>query len=153
MEDSEAPSTHSLQIYTALLEEVLSEIPSILGRLVYLAALRNSATGQYEHPDLARRFGAVQVHGVLRASHYEAFADWLDYDLERRHTEVLLYLACHGIDKKMVLEKWRQSKAYQNLIPASARELEGNLFLQEFELVLELLSVETDVDTNAKGVP
>ena len=64
-----------------LWRHTISQIPTLFGRLVYLASLRNHNTGQYEHHGFAQTYGMEASDRAMRASHESAFADWLKLEL------------------------------------------------------------------------
>lgn len=129
-----------------LWRNTLSQIPSVFGRLVYLSSLRNSNSGNYEHHGLALVFGEDEADRSLRASHDQAFAEWLGYTLEQQKADLDLYLAALLEDKSRILETWLRLAPYRNLIPASIPAVERRLYLTEFETLLALLKNEYGVD-------
>jgi hypothetical protein len=62
----------------------LSQIPSELGKLAYLASLRHPNTGVYRHAGLAMRSGSVLADEALRISHERIFRAWLTLSLRKR---------------------------------------------------------------------
>ena len=52
-----------------LWRNTISQIPSVFGRLVYLASLRNPNNGSYEHHGLALVFGEDEANKALKNSH------------------------------------------------------------------------------------
>ncbi|MEO7145481.1 MAG: hypothetical protein ABI165_18445 [Bryobacteraceae bacterium] len=135
-----------------LWRNTLSQIPSIFGRLVYLSSLRNTNSGRYEHHGLALVFGDDEADRALRASHCEAFADWLDFTLEHQKADLDLYLSALVENKSLILETWLRLAPYRNLIPGVVASMERKLYMTEFETLLELLKNEYGVaapDPNA----
>jgi hypothetical protein len=124
-----------------LWRHTLSHIPTSFGRLVFLSGLRDSNTGIYTHYGFAQRVGDDEAHETLRQSHFECFAEWLICSLEEQKADLDLYLSGIDSDKKTILETWIQTRPYRNLIPASALEMERNLYLSDLETLLELLTV------------
>jgi hypothetical protein len=128
-----------------LWRNTLSQIPTLFGRLVYLSSLRDTNSGTYEHYGLAQVFGAKDADRTLRQSHTQAFAAWLNLNLEQQKADLEDYLAGLEEDIDSILANWIRLAPYRNLIPARAREVERQLYLTDFEVVLELLKFDHDV--------
>lgn len=128
-----------------LWRNTLGQIPSVFGRLVYLASLRDANTGRYEHHGMAQIFGEEEAHEALRDSHSLTFSEWLCLDLERQKADLDLYLSAFNTDKPTILRTWIRLAPYRNLVPASIREVENRLYLGDLETLLELLRNEYSV--------
>ena len=122
-----------------LWRNTLSQIPSVFGRLVYLASLRNANNGTYEHYGLALVFGEDEANRALRDSHSAVFAEWLGFNLEQQKADLDLYLAGLFEDKRQVIETWVRLAPYQNLVPASIRSVERRLYINDLTALIELL--------------
>lgn len=121
-----------------LWRNTLSQIPSVFGRLVYLASLRNANNGNYEHYGLALVFGEDEANRALRESHTAVFAEWLSFNLEQQKADLDLYLAGLFEDKRQVIETWVRLAPYQNLVPASIRSVERRLYINDLTALIEL---------------
>jgi hypothetical protein len=128
-----------------LWRNTLSQIPTLFGRLVYLSSLRDSNSGTYQHYGLAQVFGVKEADRTLRQSHTQAFASWLNLNLEQQKSDLEDYLAGLEEDIEAILANWIRLAPYRNLIPARAREVERQLYLTDLEVVLELLKFDHDV--------
>src|SRR5271170_3371121 len=87
-----------------LWRNTVSQIPSVFGRLVYLASLRNPNNGCYEHHGLALVFGEDEANKALRNSHTAVFAEWLSFNLEQQKADLDLYITGLFEDKRVVVE-------------------------------------------------
>jgi hypothetical protein len=121
-----------------LWRNTLSQIPTVFGRLVYLASLRNSNNGNYEHYGLALVFGEDEANRALKDSHSTVFAEWLTFNLEQQKADLDLYLAGLFEDKRVVVETWVRLAPYQNLIPAAIRGVERRLYINDLSALIEL---------------
>jgi hypothetical protein len=114
----------------------LSQIPHVLGRLVYLASLRNPNNGQYEHHGLAQIYGAEKAHATLLTSHESSFSEWLNYDLVKQEGELRLQLAGLDGQPKEIAAAWLQLGTYRNWMPITASEAQRALYLMDLEALL-----------------
>ena len=121
-----------------LWRNTLSQIPTVFGRLVYLASLRNANNGHYEHHGLGLVFGEDEANRALKDSHASVFAEWLTFNLEQQKADLDLYLAGLFEDKRVVVETWVRLAPYQNLIPTSIRGVERRLYINDLAALMEL---------------
>jgi hypothetical protein len=121
-----------------LWRNTISQIPSVFGRLVYLASLRNPNSGSYEHHGLALVFGEDEANKALKTSHSAVFAEWLSFNLEQQKADLDLYISALFEDKRVVIENWIRLAPYRNLLPASVRGVERRLYIADFTALLEL---------------
>ncbi|MFN7996453.1 MAG: hypothetical protein U0Q18_22770 [Bryobacteraceae bacterium] len=117
----------------------LSRIPTVFGRLVYLASLRNPNSDSYEHHGLTQMFGSEHSEEILRESHGRVFHDWLCLSLEQQSADVHEYLAELQGNPANILKTWQQLRPYRNLVPKSARDVERDLYLSDLETLLEVM--------------
>jgi len=120
----------------------LSQVPTLFGRLAYLASLRDANSGRYQHFGLAQVYSDEEADQALRSSHARVFADWLNYPLTRQKADLEEYLLSIEGDRRTLLETWAALSPYRNLIPAEATAAERELFLSDLELILQLLRSE-----------
>ncbi|MBI3684361.1 MAG: hypothetical protein HY235_28645 [Acidobacteria bacterium] len=132
-----------------LWRHTLAQIPSVFGRLVYLAALRDSNSGAYAHHGLAAVFGDEEASQAIRESHQETFGAWLEFGLEQQKADLEIYVAGLEPSRKKVAETWSKLEPYRNLPPDSARPVEKDLFLADLEALLSLLRNEPDAGAPA----
>jgi hypothetical protein len=133
----------------AMLEEswrrTIGKIDTLLGRLAYVASLRNVNTGTYEHFGLAEKVGAAEVDDLIRRSHLEIFQQWLCFNLERQKDELLEYFAGQEGTRREILSNWLVLGPYAAWVPADSRDVERNLFYTDLETVLEVIRNESGV--------
>jgi hypothetical protein len=133
----------------AALEEswrrTISTIGTLLGRLAYLASLRNANTGAYEHFGLAEKAGAAEADRLIRSAHLEIFQQWLCFSLERQKEELEAYFSSLDGDRREILSNWLVLGPYAAWVPAESRDVERTLFYGDLEMVLELIRAESGV--------
>ena len=126
-------------------DRTLHGIPTVLGRLQWLASLRNANTGAYEHFGLAQRTSSAEVNRLVRTSHLGTFQEWLSFPLQRQKEEVEEYFDGLDDDRRETLASWLSLLPCGTWIPAESRDVERSLFLSDLELVLELVRAEYGV--------
>jgi hypothetical protein len=129
-----------------LWKHTLSKIPTIYGRLAYLAGLRDARTGVYQHHGLAATFGREESKRTLGESHRQVFAEWLALPLAEKAANLRSYLAVAEEtteeSQETILTHWQRSGQHRVQFPASASAAERALFTQELDLLIELLRAE-----------
>jgi hypothetical protein len=136
--DSEAAITESWR-------RTLAGIPTLIGRVAYLASLRNANTGVYEHFGISQRIGEDDADRVLRQSHMAVFQEWLCYGLENQKEELEEYLSGLNGDRREIMANWITLEPYGTWVPAESRDVERKLFHDDLSVVLEILRTEYGV--------
>jgi hypothetical protein len=126
-------------------QRTLSAIPTIIGRVAYLASLRNANTGTYEHIGLSQRIGENEVDRILRRSHMSTFQEWLCFGLERQKEELEEYFSGLPGERREIIANWLTLEPYGNWVPAESRDVERKLFYADLGVVLELIRNEYGV--------
>jgi hypothetical protein len=112
-----------------LLRSTLLQIPTTLGRVVYLASLCNRTSGKYEHQSLGNWFGVEEADRVLRQNHRKIFSEWLGYSLEEQKNDLSDYLQDRDAG---------ELRPFAALIPPGVTEVERQLFVTDLETLLVL---------------
>src|SRR3954451_17865747 len=127
------------EVFDEIWGRELAEIETAYGRLVYLASLRDSNSGRYEHyatePDSRKR-----VHSQLLRLHEAIFREWVDYTLERKKADIELYICgLDSVNPSELVDAWLRLTPYKNLVPAAIRGPEREQHISDFEAILGLL--------------
>jgi hypothetical protein len=122
-----------------LFKNTLSRIPTLFGRLTYLASLRDSNSGVYNHHGLGAIFGRDESRRALGEAHTQIFQLWLNLPLAAKQEDLVEYLTSVEDPPAAVVAYWAKAGVSRGYIPRSAGEAEQELFLQEFALLVELL--------------
>ncbi|MGA3075144.1 MAG: hypothetical protein ABSG56_15755 [Bryobacteraceae bacterium] len=124
-----------------LWRHTLARIPSLFGRVLYLASLRNQTSGVYEHAGLAQMVGEEEAAETLRRSHARVFQDWLCLNLEQQKVDLREYLA-ETPNPAAMLAGWAATTPYKGWAPSTAQDFEQRLFAGDLETLLALLKRE-----------
>jgi hypothetical protein len=121
-----------------LFRNTLSRIPTVFGRLAYLASLRDRNCGVYMHHGLTSIYGGKQSHQALAESHREIFQSWLELSLADKIEDLKDYV--NTLDHPdAFLEYWRPGPPSRSYLPEAVHGAEKTLFFDEFEILLEVL--------------
>ncbi len=130
-----------------LWKHTLSQIPSMYGRICYLASLRDQNSGAYRHHGLSMMFGRDESNRALRESHEEIFSEWLRLSMREKRMDVSRHFAALEDPLQVVVDHMLTTRIYQTQIPASAPRLEQRLFCTDLKTVLE--TIRTGLEESA----
>jgi len=119
-----------------LFKHTLSTIPTVYGRLTYLASLRDANSGVYRHHGLFLSFGREESALALRTSHESLFTTWLTLSLAQKSEDLAAYFASLDDPETTVVQHWKKSRIYRTHAPTSATPAEAELFVAELEILL-----------------
>jgi hypothetical protein len=119
-----------------LWRKTLSRIPTHFGRLVFLSSLRDPLTGRYAHPPLSQIVGGEITDRTLCHSHHHVFSEWLGFTLAQQKADLDEYMVASRAPLDLV--------PYRDIVPATAHQVERQLYLADLETLLELLRFEHD---------
>jgi hypothetical protein len=122
-----------------LWKHTLSQIPTLYGRIAYLASLRDQNSGAYRHHGLAVLFGRDESSRALRESHEDVFVEWIRLSMREKRMDVARHFATLEDPVSVVAEHMLASRIYHTQIPAAAERLEQELFCTDLKTVLETI--------------
>jgi hypothetical protein len=125
-----------------LWKHTLSKIPTVCGRLAYLASLRDTHSGVYKHHGLTNSFGRDEAVRALRESHEKEFLAWLNLSLSAKSDDLKAHLNGLDANSEQVVAHWLKAGIYRGFVPPSARQVETELFARDFEILLGFLRAE-----------
>ncbi|MBV9399171.1 MAG: hypothetical protein JO062_14405 [Bryobacterales bacterium] len=123
-----------------LFKNTLSHIPTVFGRLAYLASLRDPVSGIYRHHGLGAIFGREESRKALYESHWNVFREWLNLPLQHKSEDLQAYLSGLEEPRALVLQHWANAQMHRSFMPTAVRKAEEELFVQEFDILLEVLN-------------
>ncbi len=127
------------EAYEDLLHRTLSKISSDMGRLIYLASMRDYNTGSYHHDGLAARFSPAIAREALEMAHREVFHRVAALKLRDLVRQMSMYLeSCHEVETD-VLRAWQRLEPYRILVPLNVHPTVSALFISNIKLALVIL--------------
>jgi hypothetical protein len=123
-----------------ILQAMLRQVSTLFGRLEFLASLRNTQTGKYEHAVLAQVIDPGELDQLLRQHHQQVFSEWLASNLEEQKADLTGFLRApsRGVGAGAGLASLA---AHADMIPPGARPVERQLYLTDWETLLELMNL------------
>ena len=134
MPESPANSLSARSPAAIVWRNTLSQVPTVFGRLAFLASLRDPVSGRYSHESLVRPLGPEAADRALCNSHHQVFAEWLGFSLAEQKSDLDDYLRNATASRSAV--------DYHHLVPPTARDVERQLYVTDLETLLELLKYE-----------
>lgn len=129
----------SRQSVLQLWKQHVCNIPSVFGRLAFLAGLKNSETGIYTHFYLTPQLGTVEADKVIRTSHIGVFFEWLSLSLQEQHADLNRFLVSVEGHRRQILAACAVLAPQVWCIPTEAHKHERRLFLADLDATLEPL--------------
>jgi hypothetical protein len=122
-----------------LWKRTLSQIPTVYGRLAYLASLRDPNSGIYRHHGLATLFGRDESNRALRESHERVFLEWVSLSMREKRLDLGRHFAGLEDPVHMVIDHLLTTGSYRLQSAASAQAMEHELFCTDLEILLEMI--------------
>ncbi len=119
----------------AFLDQTLEEIPTVFGRLAYMAALRDPERDTYRHPILSQILPGTSLDQILRVAHLRIFLRWLEFNLRQQRGDLTRYLG-YGELGPAFLRRLRDRDAFSRLPPADAASHERALFTSDLTVIV-----------------
>jgi len=117
----------------------LAGIPTLFGRLTYMASLRDLSSGRYEHAGLAALYPDEALQQALQLCHEQVFERILETSLEEQLEDLRSCLKAMEGGISVVVSHWLGMEAYRVLLPEKSPDYLKELFCSNSRALLELL--------------
>jgi hypothetical protein len=121
-----------------LTERTLAAIASEFGKLIYLASLRDLASGTYRHEGLEALYSAGSVQEALLQAHREVCGRIMEMPLARQERDLLSSWEGFEACSEDLIGNWRESEVYRTLLPSGLPDYMRTLFCSNIETLLSV---------------
>ncbi|HXY24987.1 MAG TPA: hypothetical protein VEI73_10075 [Candidatus Acidoferrum sp.] len=121
----------------------LAGIPTLFGRLAYIASLRDLSSGRYEHAGLAALYPDEALQQAVQLCHEQVFERILETPLEQQLEDLRTCLEAMQGGVAVAVSHWAGLEAYRVLMPEKSPDYLKELFCSNSRALLELLSEKT----------
>lgn len=125
-----------------LTERTLAAISSEYGRLIYLASLRDLASGMYRHEGLEALYSAGSVQEALTQAHREVCSRIMEMPLSVQEKDLLNCWKGFDVEAEGLIGNWKESEAYRTLMPFGLPDYMRTLFCSNIETLLSVFEAD-----------
>lgn len=119
-------------------------IPTVFGRLVYLASMWDSPAAGCRSDPRAEINCCDSVRIAVGRAHLDTFLYWLSLSLERQRHDLMRFADSDGPGAYECIRSWWISGFFDDLAPAAAGGHEASLFRNDLRIVIESLIGDTE---------
>jgi len=123
-------------------ERTLEAIPSNFGRLLYMASLRDVASGRYCHEGLSAVYSEEAAQQAIEHCHRELFVKILELPVEQQEWDLRACLGSLEGNFWGVVARWRELEFYRCLVPCGIPVYLQQLFCSNLRALLTMLQEE-----------
>lgn len=120
----------------------LAAIPSLYGRLAYLASLRDLSSGRYHHDGLAALYPAEAIQEAVALCHEQVFERVLETPLARQEDDLRACLSAMEDGLRPAIEHWQRMETFRVLLPENPPDYLRDLFCSNLRALLAILQKE-----------
>ncbi len=122
-----------------MVREAINAVPTLLGRLLFISAMRDPNGETYMPWLVGVPFDAgEQTTSILGAIHRDLFLSWLAIPMEAQVSDAVEFLTARH-DPEAAVGLILRGAASSRLLPPNAENIHKMHFLSEIQLVMELV--------------
>jgi hypothetical protein len=121
-----------------LTTRTLAAIASEYGKLIYLASLRDLASGGYRHEGLETLYPARAVQEALLQAHREVCARIMEMPLAQQEKDLINCWQGFDTAPEGLTGNWSELEAYRTLMPFGLPEYMRTLFCSNIETLISI---------------
>jgi hypothetical protein len=121
-----------------LTERTLAAITSEYGKLIYLASLRDLASGNYRHEGLEALYSVGSVQEALLQAHREVCSRIMEMPLALQEMDLASCWKGFEVESEGLIGNWKESEAYRTLMPFGLPDYMRTLFCSNIETLLSV---------------
>ncbi len=120
----------------------LANVVTDLGRLHYVATLRDVSTGRYHHYALAEIYSEAAIHQALLYCHEELFDKLLEKTLQEQEWDLRTMFSGINASASEIARRWLELEYFCLLVPLGTPPYLRDLFLSNIRVILNLIASE-----------
>ena len=132
------PGTSPTRSATELMAATMDTVPTVIGRIVLMAAMLDRTNRKYVHPLNLPNLRDTAANRLMEETHLRLVLAWLDTNLEERVYDLKGFLSGFGEEGSEVGWVIRRLGKYEDLLPIRTAVTVRKHFLHEMELSLQL---------------
>ncbi len=140
--ESVEPFAQNQRIIEEFVSQWLVPVPSMLGRLVHVATLRDVYTGRYHHPMLEDAYSEPAVHQALLYCHEELFQRVLETSFEQQEWDLRMCLAGMDAPSGEIAQRWLEGEFFRTFVPFGTSANVRDLFCSNLRMILSLIVLD-----------
>lgn len=121
-----------------LVAETLESVPTMFGRIVWLANMLDRQSGRYEHPLPFRILRDAAISDLLRRTHEQLIISWLDTTAKYRVLDLAQFLQRYQEECFEIASNLLRRNSYADLLPLRIPPMNRDHFLLDMEWALPL---------------
>jgi hypothetical protein len=125
-----------------LTERTLARISSEYGKLIYLASLRDLASGTYRHDGLEALYSGGSVQEALLQAHREVCSRIMEMPLAMQEMDLQSCWSGFEVEPEGLIGNWKESEAYRTLMPFGLPDYMRTLFCSNIETLLSIFEAD-----------